>query len=95
MTGPESPSTTGYALDERVEDLVRRLRRIEGQVRGLERMVSEGRYCVDILNQIAAVRSALDYTSTLRTVGVCVLGWVIQSAIILLASMLLGAPPAS
>ena len=44
---------------------------------------------------VVAVRSALDYTSTLRTVGVCVLGWVIQSAIILLASMLLGAPPAS
>ena len=59
MTGPESPSTTGYALDERVEDLVRRLRRIEGQVRGLERMVSEGRYCVDILTQVDAVRAAL------------------------------------
>ena len=40
--------------------LVRRLNRIEGQVRGLNRMVGEDRYCVDILTQIAAVRSALD-----------------------------------
>lgn len=40
--------------------LARRLNRIEGQVRGLNRMVEENRYCVDILIQIAAVRSALD-----------------------------------
>lgn len=37
-----------------------RLRRIAGQVNGLERMVGEGRYCVDILLQVAAVRAALD-----------------------------------
>jgi len=37
-----------------------RLRRIAGQVNGLERMVGEDRYCVDILLQIAAVRAALD-----------------------------------
>ena len=37
-----------------------RLRRIAGQVSGLERMVGEDRYCVDILLQIAAVRAALD-----------------------------------
>jgi len=36
-----------------------RLRRIEGQVRGLQRMVSEGRYCADILTQIASVHEAL------------------------------------
>src|SRR5690606_21303085 len=40
--------------------LLRRLRRIEGQVRGLQRMVDEDKYCVDILVQIAAVRAALD-----------------------------------
>ncbi len=40
--------------------LKKRLRRISGQVTGLERMVDENRYCVDILIQIAAVRSALD-----------------------------------
>lgn len=38
----------------------RRLARLEGQVRGLRRMVSEGVYCVDVLTQVAAVRSALD-----------------------------------
>ncbi len=37
-----------------------RLKKIEGQVRGLQRMVEEGRYCVDILTQVAAVRAALD-----------------------------------
>ena len=36
-----------------------RLRRIKGQVEGLERMIGQGRYCVDILNQIKAARSAL------------------------------------
>ncbi len=38
---------------------LKRLRRIEGQVRGLARMVEEGRYCIDIVTQIAAVRAAL------------------------------------
>ena len=38
---------------------LRRLRRVEGQVRGLQRMVEEGRYCADVLDQIAAVHEAL------------------------------------
>ncbi|MBY0508653.1 MAG: metal-sensitive transcriptional regulator [Rhodospirillaceae bacterium] len=38
---------------------VRRLKRVEGQVRGLTRMVEEDRYCVDVITQIAAVRAAL------------------------------------
>mgnify|MGYP001192847274 CR=1 FL=1 len=42
------------------EDLLKRLRRIEGQVRGLQRMIEQDKYCVDILVQIAAVRSALN-----------------------------------
>lgn len=42
------------------DGLARRLNRIEGQVRGLNKMVGEDRYCVDILTQIAAVRAALD-----------------------------------
>ncbi len=37
-----------------------RIRRIAGQVAGIERMIDENRYCVDILNQISAIRSALD-----------------------------------
>ena len=42
------------------EQLHNRLRRIEGQVRGLQRMVDEDRWCPDILTQIAAVQAALD-----------------------------------
>lgn len=42
------------------EKLLQRLRRIEGQVRGIHKMVEDDRYCVDILNQVAAVRAALD-----------------------------------
>lgn len=41
------------------EEATRRLKRIEGQVRGVQRMVEEGRYCPDILAQVAAVHAAL------------------------------------
>ena len=44
---------------KRDADVVERLRRLEGQVRGIERMVRDDRYCVDILTQLAAVRGAL------------------------------------
>ncbi len=40
--------------------VLHRLQRIEGQVRGLSRMVEEDRYCIDVLTQIRAVRAALD-----------------------------------
>jgi CsoR family transcriptional regulator, copper-sensing transcriptional repressor len=50
--------THGYTKDR--ELLVKRLHRIEGQVRGIERMVDENRYCIDILTQIAAVNTALE-----------------------------------
>ena len=40
--------------------LAKRLNRIEGQVRGIARMIDEDRYCIDILTQVAAVQSALD-----------------------------------
>ncbi len=40
-------------------EIGRRLKRIEGQVRGLQRMVSEGQYCGEVLNQISSVQSAL------------------------------------
>jgi DNA-binding FrmR family transcriptional regulator len=48
-----------YGYYEHKEDILARLRRIEGQVRGIERMVSEEKYCIDILTQIAAANSAL------------------------------------
>ena len=48
----------GYSKDK--DALVKRLHRIEGQVRGIERMVEEDRYCIDILTQVAAVNTALE-----------------------------------
>ena len=42
------------------EALAKRLHRIEGQVRGIERMVEDDRYCIDILTQVAAVNTALE-----------------------------------
>jgi DNA-binding FrmR family transcriptional regulator len=50
--------THGYAKDKAA--LVARLHRIEGQVRGIERMVEDDRYCIDILTQIAAVTTAIE-----------------------------------
>lgn len=41
------------------EGQIRRLNRIEGQVRGIRKMVEEGRYCIEVANQVKAVRSAL------------------------------------
>jgi DNA-binding FrmR family transcriptional regulator len=46
-------------MHEHDPKLVSRLNRIEGQVRGISRMVTEGRYCVDILTQLQAVRAAM------------------------------------
>jgi CsoR family transcriptional regulator, copper-sensing transcriptional repressor len=40
--------------------IANRLHRIEGQVRGIEKMVDEDRYCIDVLTQVAAVKTALD-----------------------------------
>ena len=48
----------GYTADK--DALVKRLHRIEGQIRGIERMVEDDRYCIDVLTQIAAVNTALE-----------------------------------
>ncbi|MEU1925118.1 metal-sensitive transcriptional regulator [Streptomyces albogriseolus] len=48
---------TGYHAQK--DDIVRRLRRIEGQVRGLQRMVEEDAYCINVLTQVAAINAAL------------------------------------
>ena len=50
--------THGYHA--RKGDLVKRLHRIEGQVRGIERMLEQDRYCIDILTQLGAVSTALE-----------------------------------
>ena len=48
----------GYSATK--DQLLARLRRIEGQVRGIEGMVDDDRYCIDVLTQISAVQAALD-----------------------------------
>jgi CsoR family transcriptional regulator, copper-sensing transcriptional repressor len=50
--------TYGYADNK--QELVKRLHRIEGQVRGIEKMVEDDRYCIDILTQIGAVSTAIE-----------------------------------
>jgi DNA-binding FrmR family transcriptional regulator len=50
--------TRGYSASK--DQLAQRLARIEGQVRGIQRMVDEDRYCIDILTQISAIQAALD-----------------------------------
>lgn len=59
----ESPvghsTAPGYLRAESPEKLIHRLRRIEGQIRGIQSMVEEGRYCVEIMTQIDAAAAAL------------------------------------
>lgn len=56
----------GYSVER--DDYLKRLRLIEGQVRGLQRMIEDDRYCIDVLTQIASV------TSALRSVGLGLVG---------------------
>ena len=61
MATTEIQTTTpqrGYTATK--DQLLKRLRRIEGQVRGVEGMVEDDRYCIDVLTQISAVQAALD-----------------------------------
>jgi len=53
----------GYTKDK--HRLLQRLRRIEGQVRGIERMVADDRYCIDVLTQVNAIKAALDRVALL------------------------------
>ncbi len=57
-TTPAATPTRGYSATK--DQLIKRLRRLEGQVRGVERMVEEDRYCIDVLTQISAIQAALD-----------------------------------
>jgi len=57
MSDSEHP-TYGYLGDK--DSLIKRMHRIAGQVRGIEKMIADDRYCIDILTQIAAVDTALD-----------------------------------
>jgi CsoR family transcriptional regulator, copper-sensing transcriptional repressor len=53
-----SPTGKGYQASK--DQLLDRLARIKGQVGGIERMVAEDRYCIDVLTQISAIQAALD-----------------------------------
>lgn len=57
MTETTAP-VYGYTADK--EALIKRLHRIEGQVRGIEKMLGDDRYCIDIITQISAVTTALE-----------------------------------
>ena len=58
MATENAPTTRGYTASK--DQLLTRLKRIEGQVRGIRGMVEEDRYCIDVLTQISAARAALD-----------------------------------
>jgi DNA-binding FrmR family transcriptional regulator len=60
-TVTQEATVAGYAGSK--DDYLKRLRRIEGQVRGLQRMVDEDTYCIDVLTQVAAVTKALQAVS--------------------------------
>jgi DNA-binding FrmR family transcriptional regulator len=58
MSTEQAAPLRGYTASK--DQLQTRLRRIEGQVRGVQKMVDEDRYCIDVLTQIAAIQAALD-----------------------------------
>jgi CsoR family transcriptional regulator, copper-sensing transcriptional repressor len=58
MTSEPNTAKHGYSADK--DKLTARLRRIEGQVRGVEKMIEEDRYCIDVVTQISAIQAALD-----------------------------------
>lgn len=58
--GPSTPAPAAHGYSADRDKLLNRLRRIEGQVRGVERMVEDDRYCIDVITQISAIQAALD-----------------------------------
>ena len=58
MASSQAPVSPGYSATK--NDLLKRLRRLEGQVRGVHGMVEDDRYCIDVLTQISAIQAALD-----------------------------------
>ena len=61
IVSDEDTATRGYM--HRQEDYLKRLKRIEGQARGLQRMVEQEKYCIDILTQVSAMTKALQSVS--------------------------------
>ena len=58
MSTTENTEARGYSAEK--DALLKRLARVEGQVRGIAKMVEDDRYCIDVLTQISAVQSAMD-----------------------------------
>jgi DNA-binding FrmR family transcriptional regulator len=58
LSGAAMTAIRGYTATK--DQLLARLKRIAGQIRGIEGMVAEARYCIDVLTQISAARAALD-----------------------------------
>ena len=75
MEAPTQRRSTSYAADK--QKILARLRRMEGQVRGVQRMVDEDQYCVDVLTQLSAIIAAARQTGLLVLedhIRGCVLG---------------------
>jgi DNA-binding FrmR family transcriptional regulator len=60
MPDATTPPTPGYSAEGSTAAVLTRLKRIEGQVRGIAGMVEDERYCIDVLQQISAAQAALD-----------------------------------
>ena len=60
MTETSTEHVHGYLAHDDKDKVLKRLRRIEGQVRGLQRMVEEEKYCIDVLTQVSAATKALE-----------------------------------
>ena len=58
--GAHAGAVHGYIAEGDKDALAKRMHRIEGQVRGIEKMIAEDRYCIDVLTQISAVSTALE-----------------------------------
>src|SRR5215469_5719399 len=81
----EQGGRMAYGYADRKDDYLKRLRRIEGQVRGLQRMVDEDNFCIDILTQVAAATKALqpDRDRLQGLGGGCHLGQDVDAVVVL------------
>jgi DNA-binding FrmR family transcriptional regulator len=62
---PETEHAEHAATEHVTKDIVRRLKSVEGHVRGVQRMVEDGEYCIDVVNQIIGIQRALKKVSAL------------------------------
>ena len=77
MSTPTSTRPGGYSASR--DQILKRLRRIEGQVQGISRMIADDRYCIDVLTQVSAATSALQSVS-LKLLEAHLAGCVVEAA---------------